>query len=211
MSMVIHDVEQGTDEWRRVRMGIPTSSEFATVMRTKGRGENGESKERTSYLLKLAGERLTGEPMYNYTNADMERGKEMEDEARQFYAFTRGADPSRVGFVTNHGAGCSPDSFIDAAGMLEIKTAYPHILAAKLLAGDFPPEHKAQCQGGLWVAEREWIDLIIYWPKMPPFFIRATREETYIKQIEDAVARFNDELAAIVERLRGIGQMRPAA
>lgn len=209
--MIVHEVEQGTEAWYRVRMGMPTSSEFATVMRTKGRGENGESKERKSYLLKLAGERITGEPMYNYTNADMERGKRMEDEARQFYAFTRGADPVRVGFVTNHDAGCSPDSFIDAAGMLEIKTAYPHILADKLLAGDFPSEHKAQCQGGLWVTEREWADLIIYWPKMPPFVMRATRDEIYIKQISDAVARFNDELAATVEQIRKAGEVRTAA
>src|SRR6185312_8191995 len=96
-----------------------------------------------------------------------ERGKIMEDEARNFYAFTSAVEPERVGFIQNGPRGCSPDSLIGASGMLEIKTALPHILIDRILKDDAPPEHKAQCQGNLWIAEREWIDLAIYWPRLP--------------------------------------------
>ena len=37
----IVECEQGTDEWIAARMGIPTASEFHTVM-ANGRGRKGE-------------------------------------------------------------------------------------------------------------------------------------------------------------------------
>jgi len=64
--VIVHDVEQGSEEWFKVRAGMPTASEFATVM-ASGRG-GGDSKTRRTYMLKLAGEILTGEPKENYSN-----------------------------------------------------------------------------------------------------------------------------------------------
>lgn len=200
MTIEIIDCQQGTDEWFRARAGLPTASEFSTVM-ASGRG-GGESKTRRTYMLKLAGEILTGEPQERYTNAHMERGHVMEDEARSWYAFTRDVEPQQVGFIKNGRKGYSPDSLIGADGLLEVKTALPHILIDKLLSGEFSPEHKAQCQGGLWVAEREWIDLITYWPKLPPLVVRAHRDEVYIAQLSRAVDQFNEELDEIVNQIR---------
>lgn len=196
----IIDCEQGTEEWFRARMGIPTASEFKTLLGIKK--EAREKITRRTYMLKLAGEILTGEPMENYSNGHMERGKIMEDEARSFYAFMHDVEPERIGFLKNGQKGCSPDSLVGGNGMLEIKTALPHILADLVLKDEFPPEHKAQCQGGLLVAEREWIDIAVYWPKMPRLVKRAYRDEAYIKDLETAIAQFNDELAATVEELR---------
>jgi hypothetical protein len=207
MPATIFEMEQGSPDWFAARAGLPTASEFATVL---AKGKNGEeSKTRKTYMLKLAGEILTGEPMENYTNAHMERGKVMEEEARDGYAFIKNCDPLRVGFIRNGDKGCSPDSLIGDAGMLEIKTALPHILIEKLLRDEFPPEHKAQCQGALWVAEREWIDIAVYWPKLPLFVKRATRDDGYIANLAGAVAKFNEELAETVERIRRYGEPKP--
>ncbi len=200
MSVVVLDCEQGSDEWRAARAGIPTASEFSSIL------AKGEGKMRRSYMLRLAGERLTGSPAETYSNAHMERGREMEAEARDYYSLVSGP-VTRVGFVRDDakGAGCSPDSFIGARGALEIKTALPAILIDKIDRGGFPPEHKAQCQGVLWVAEREWIDLLVYWPSMPPYTVRARRDEDYIATLAGEVARFNDDLAALVEKVRRYG------
>jgi hypothetical protein len=206
--MEIITCEQGTDEWFRSRMGIPTASEFATVM-AKGRS-GGDSKTRQTYLYKLAGELITGEPMESYSNAHMERGKVMEDEARSFYEFMTDAQCERVGFIRNGRKGASPDSLIGANGMVEIKTKLPHLMIETILRGEFPPEHKAQCQGQLWVAEREWIDIAVYWPGMPPFVQRATRDEAYIRELSGAVDAFNAELDMIVDKVRAHG-LRKAA
>jgi hypothetical protein len=208
MSMQIIDCEQGSQEWFRVRAGMPTTSEFATVM-ASGRG-GGESKTRRTYMLKLAGELITGEPMESYSNVHMERGKEMEAEARDLYAFTFDAEPQRVGFIINGPKGCSPDSFLSTNGMLEIKTKLPHLMIECLLKDEFPPEHKAQCQGALWVAERDFIDICVYWPKMPLFVKRATRDEVYIKTLSEAVDQFNSELAETVARIKNYDLRRAA-
>lgn len=201
--MQILTMEQGSEAWFRARAGMPTASEFATVM-AKGRGGE-DSKTRRTYMLKLAGEILTGEPMESFTNAHMERGKAMEDEARDLYAFQVDDECERVGFVVNGSKGASPDSLIGTAGAVEIKTKLPHLLIDVLLKGEFPAEHKAQCQGVLWVAEREWIDIAVYWPRLPLFTKRAYRDEAYIATMSAAVDAFNDELQETVERVRRYG------
>lgn len=194
----IYRGEQGTDEWRQMRAGIPTASEFATVL-AKGRG-GGESKTRRTYLLKLAGERLTGEPAESYSNGHMERGKAMEAEARDAYAFMRDAEYEQVGFIRNGNAGCSPDGLIGDDGMVEIKTKLPHLQLEVLLANELPAEHIAQCQGALWIAEREWLDFVSYWPRLNLFVTRVVRDEAYIARLKIEVADFNEELDTIVRR-----------
>ena len=151
--MQIIDCEQGSPEWFAARAGIPTASQFATVM-ASGRG-GAESKTRRTYMLKLAGEIITGDPMDSFSNAHTERGHEMEPEARNFYAFRHDVDPQLIGFIRNGNAGASPDSLIGENGLLEIKTKLPHLLIDVTLRGEFPTDHKAQCQGQLWIAERE--------------------------------------------------------
>ncbi len=197
--MEIFECDQRSPEWFAARAGIPTASMFATVM---AKGKGGESKTRRTYLLKLAGEILTGQPMDNFQNDHMERGRIMEDEARNFYIFMKDAEPRSVGFIRNGDKGASPDSLLGDDGLLEIKTKLPHLMVDLILKDAFPPEHKAQCQGQLWVAEREWLDLIVYWPDLPLFVKRVRREEPYIEDLSAAVDAFNDDLRQMVETVR---------
>lgn len=199
---------QGSPEWFKARLGIPTASEFASVM-TKGRA-GAESRTRLSYLYKLAGERLTGEVMETFTTPHMERGRLMEEEARSVYRFVSGRDCETVGFLRRGRAGASPDALIGGDGLLEIKTKLPHLLIEALLKGEFPPDHKAQCQGQLWIADRAWIDLAVYWPGLPIFIVRAERDEAYIRELAEAIETFNDELDRVVARIAACGRMEAA-
>lgn len=197
------ECEQKSAEWYEARRGLVTASMFGTVM-ASGKGGS-ESATRRSYMLKLAGEIISGEPMVNYTNEAMERGTMMEPEIRERYAFEHGVEITPVGFIKNGTKGCSPDGLIGEDGMIEIKSAAPHVLIDILLRGEPPPKHQPQCQGGLWVAERKWCDLVIgSSAKLPLFVYRHHRAEQYIKTIAGAVADFNAELRGIVERLRGM-------
>lgn len=200
MGIEIFDCPQNSEEWFRVRMGIPTASAFATVM-AKGK-DGGPSVTRRTYMHKLAGEIITGEPCENYSNAYMERGHAMEQEARDLYCFVHDAPLTRVGFVRRGYCGCSPDSLIGEDGILQIKTAAPHILIEHILADKFPAEHMAQCQGELFVTERQWLDIAIYYPKMPLFVKRIARDETYIANLVRALDDFTHELGVVVSRLR---------
>lgn len=203
MGPQIIDCEQGTPEWYAARMGIPTASEFKTIIGIKKDAR--EKVTRRTYMLKLAGEIVTGKPMESYSNDHMERGKVMEDEARDLYAFMADADPQRVGFIRNGPKGCSPDSLVGDKGVLEVKTKLAHLTIDCILKNEFPPEHKAQCQGALWVAEREWVDICVYWPGLPLFVKRAYRDEPFIRDLSRAVDDFNAELAETVERVRRYG------
>ena len=199
IDLQIIDVEQGTPEWFAARLGIPTASMFDTVM-AKGRG-GGESKTRRTYLLKLAGERITGQPQESYSNAHMERGKEMEAEARELYALVSGNNPELVGFMRRGKAGASPDAVIGDDGLLEIKTKLPSMQIEVLLANRLPPEHEAQVHGQLWVSGRSWCDFVSYWPGLPIFIHRVERDERRIAEIAVAVEQFNQELEAVLAQL----------
>lgn len=194
------DCEQGQPEWFALRAGIITTSELKSVI------AKGEGKVRRSYMLRLAGERITGVPAETYENHHMVRGRDMEAEARDLFAFAHDVEPQRVGFIRNGRIGCSPDSLLGDDAMLEVKTKLPALLIETILRNDMPPEHRAQCQGALWVAERERITIACYWPGMPLFAHETRRDEDYIAMLRSETDRFNDELDALVEKVRRYGE-----
>lgn len=200
---IFNDIEQGSDEWLEARMGIPTASMFNEVMAKVG-PRGGVPKGRQTYLYKLAGEILSGEPMASYTNADMERGQEREAEARDLYAMINDVEPVQVGFVRNGACGASPDAMVGDDGLWENKDALPHIQIDRLMNGVLPPQHKAQCQGQLMVCERQWLDFMSYSRGLPPLIIRVDRDENYIDALADEVDYFVAELNILVKKIREI-------
>lgn len=199
MGVQILTMEQGSPEWHQARLGIPTASNFKHIL------AKGEGKTRRSYMLKLAAEIITGEIGEDFKSQAMERGNDMEAEARELYAFAHAASPQRVGFIRNGPVGWSPDSLLGDKGALEIKTQRADLLIETILKDQFPSEHRAQCQGGLWVGEREWIDLPIYWPRMPLFVKRAYRDDLFIKTLATEVDRFLAELHDLVASIQRYG------
>lgn len=197
---VYRDIIQGSPEWLAARAGIPTASMYSAVL-ANGKG-GAPSKTRATYMLKLAGERLTGEPKDSFSNAHMERGHIHEPLAREAYGFLRDVEPEQVGFIRSGDTGASPDFLVGTDGMLEIKSKLAHLHLEVLLADRVPPEHAAQVQGQLWVAEREWSDFVSYWPKLELFVKRVYRDEGEIKRIAAGVDKFNTELNELVARFQ---------
>lgn len=192
------DVEQGSEQWAFLRCGIATSSDFNIVLR-----DGATSKTYHEYKLKKVGEILTGQPADNYTNWHHERGKQYEPLARDEFAFYHpDVTLDRIGFIKNDIAGCSPDSLIGKDGGLEIKTMLPHLLLDIILKEKFPSQFKAQCQGNIWISEREWWDLAIFWPGLPIYVKKIWRDDGYIANLAGAVRQFNDEVAKTVEQVR---------
>jgi len=200
----IFDVDQGTPEWYLCRSGIPTCSRFGHVL-AKGRGGD-ESKVRLAYLYQLADEVIYHDPLdgQGFTNEHIERGKLLEAEARSIYALENDVIPQQVGFIRNHTvrAGGSPDALLGQEGTLEIKTMLPRLWIKHAIVGTAPAEFYPLIQGILWVSDRKWCDLMIYWPKRRPHIVRYERDEDYIARLAKAVAAFNAELDAIVAAYR---------
>lgn len=207
--LVIFDCEQGTSEWFDCRLGIPTASNFAAIMAT---GRNGdESLMRANLLHRLAGEQITGVVgEEEYRSFAMNRGKALEDEARESYCRRKDAVAKRVGFGRNFSGlklcGASPDALLGFDGGLEIKTMRPDLLIPLLSRPTLTmPQHKAQVQGNMLVFEREWWDLTIYaGAKMPAADIRIYRDDSYINDLHNQIQIFNHDLKKLVERLRNM-------
>ncbi len=204
MPPIIHDVEQGSNAWIECRLGIPTASKFKDIL-AKGRG-GAESKTRTGYMINLASERISGEPCDTYYGNHMARGHRMEPMARAEYEWKYDIDVELVGFVTNDFGfgeiGYRPDCFIGERGLGEIKSRLPLILAEVVKRNAIPPGDWAQVQGGLWAAEKEWLDYIVWWPGLPLFVKRTGRDTKYIRVLSDAVECFMGELDELEYKMR---------
>ncbi len=196
MGVEFFDCAQNSEEWKRLRCGIPTASEFSSIL------AKGDGKTRRSYMHRLAGEIITGQPAETYESLDMLRGREMEQQAMSMYSFEYDIECKRVGFARNGRVGASPDALIGDRGLLEIKTKKAALLIECILRDEFPPEHKAQVQGQLWVCNFEWCDIAVFWPGMPLFVKRSYRDEPYIAELARAVSLFNAEVDMVVDKIR---------
>lgn len=196
--MRINNCEQGTEEWFAARLGIPTASAFKNIYTSGGKASTSASV----YAHKLIAERLMGYHPESYTNEAMERGIELEGEARGLYQFAQDEECRQVGFVTldDGSTGCSPDGLIDSGG-LEIKCPSPHVHVKYLLAGKCPAEYVPQVQGSIWICEADWWDFMSYHPDMQPLIVRVYRDDEYIAGLAAEIAKFNDKLASMREVL----------
>ena len=193
----IINCEQNSPEWSLARAGIVTASCFKDVM-AKGQG-----KMRRNYLLRIVGERLSGQPFESYYNRDMERGHALEDDARDEYCIETGHVVERIGFMRRGEVGYSPDALIGDDGLLEIKTKDYHLHLECILENRVPPEHMKQLQGGLWVSARQWIDFCSYSPGLTSFIQRVYRDETMIARIKVEVEEFLADVHKTIEQVKG--------
>lgn len=198
---IIREIEQGSADWLAMRLGIVTCSELDCLL-VSGKGEAGFGVAAFTYMDQLIGERITGEAAeLPFSTRATERGHELEGKARELYRARTDLSYEEVGIILNHGIGYSPDALVGDDGLTEVKTKLPKFQVGVILAGEIPKEHFAQCQGGLWVSEREWIDFISYWPGMPLFIKRAYRDEEYIRKLAERVSTFHEIMEARMERV----------
>ena len=191
---IIREIEQGSADWLALRLGIVTCSELDCLL-VNGKGPEGFGAGAMSYMDQLIGERITGEAAeLPFSTRATERGKEFELLARDLYQIREEVEVEEVAIILNHGIGYSPDGLIGDMGLTEIKSKLPKFQVSVILAGEVPKEHVAQCQGGLYVSGREWIDFVSYWKGMPLFVKRMHRDETYIAKLAERVTTFNELL-----------------
>lgn len=203
--MIIHNMEQGTDEWYQVRCGIPTASEFSKLITSKGE----PSKSLGKYAYLLAAEKYANKPLDGWEgNQWTERGKLLEADARELYAFQYDVEPEQIGFVTDDQKryGCSPDSLVGDKGLLEIKCLKAENHAEALVYykknKKCPTTYVQQTQGQILVCEREWCDLFFYHPDLPHLTIRQERNDEFIKKLQNQIALVEQERDKVYQILQ---------
>jgi len=205
--MIIHEVEQRTEEWYKLRLGIPTGSAFSKLITSKG----DRSKSLPEYAATLAGEKFAGKELEAWEgNQWTERGKELEVDAKEFYEFTNDVEVKEVGFITTDekDAGCSPDGLVNDDGMVEFKClkAERHIKAIMYHRkhGRAQPEYIAQPQGQMLIAERKWCDLVFYHPELPTLVIKQLYDEDFCMTLNQLITEVLTERNNIVTVLNDL-------
>lgn len=201
---IVTDIEQGTPEWLALRLGIVTASELDCLL-VSGKHPTGFGVAAFTYMDQLIGERITEEAaeLPFQTKATI-RGHEQEGVALELYEALEEIKVQKVGIILNRGIGYSPDGLVGTDGLIEIKTKLPKFQVGVILSGEVPKEHVAQCQGGLWASDREWIDFISYWPGMPLFVKRMNRDEAMIRKIAERVKLFYEILDERMNKVLGV-------
>lgn len=197
---------QRTAEWFARRAGKFTGSRFADLMAVT---KSGPSASRRNLLATLAVERITGACVETYSNAAMQRGIELEEEARQAYEAHAGTLCVEIDFIDHPNVpmvGVSPDGLVGDDGLVEIKcqaSMAKHLDAIR--TGAHAAEYRWQIQGQLWVTGRQWCDAVSYDPRFPQRLqlavTRVMRDDDAIAQLAAAVGEAEVEVARIVAEL----------
>lgn len=186
------DVIQGSDGWLDQRRGIVTASVIGQLVTPKTLKIAANDKSR-SIVAQLVAERITGYTDPQYVSDDMLRGHDEEAQAREKYAEVY-APVREVGFLLRKEdtwkLGYSPDGLVGDDGLIEVKAPRAKGHLSTILGDEVPAEHMAQCQAGLLVSGREWLDFISFSGGMPMWHKRVYPDPAWQEAIVAAVEQF---------------------
>jgi YqaJ-like viral recombinase domain len=206
LSVKFYNVAQGSDEWYRLRIGRPTSSQFHRIVTPKGE----PSKQAMAYLYRLVAERLLNETLDDDIGfvSYVRDGKEREPQAVQLFNFTNEVQLEPGGFITTDDGrlGASPDRVLK--GMkegVEVKCPAPQTQIKYLLDGP-GDDYRAQVQGHLLVADAfQAVHFYTFHPQMPPFHKVTLPDRHYQVALRSALSAFCDALDIMHERAKSLG------
>jgi YqaJ-like viral recombinase domain len=202
---IFHDVAQYSEEHDRLRLGIPTSSNFHKIITPQGK----PSKQWREYACVLIAERLLHQKLEFYNSTAMERGLIVEAEAADWYEFDQDVTVQRVGFITDdeHRMGCSPDRLVGDNGLLEIKAPLPHTQVEYGLSGEVGERFRPQLQGQLYISQRRWVDILCWHDVLPKVVVRVEPDEKFIAALDRELQIFNYFIERVMEKIRAISEL----
>ena len=202
---IFHDVAQYSEEHDRLRLGIPTSSNFHKIITPQGK----PSKQWREYACVLIAERLLHRKLEFYNSPAMERGLIVEAEAADWYEFDQDVTVQRAGFITDdrQSIGCSPDRVVGDEGLLEIKAPLPHTQVEYWLSGELGERFRPQLQGQLYVSQRCWVDILCWHDVLPKLVMRVEPDEKFIASLDRELQIFNYFIERVMEKIRATSEL----
>lgn len=201
------EMDQGSEAWLAERCGMLTASEMKNIMTPTGKVADNDKTR--AHVYELAAQRLTGFVEPRYISDDMMRGHADEIDARIAYEKAYGGT-STVGFIVNSKwgfpIGFSPDWLVGKDGLAESKSRAQRFqvqtIAEYVSADTIPGEFMLQCQTGLLVSERAWLDFCSYSNGMPMAVIRVMPIQAIQDAIIAAATAFEAKVAAVMQDYR---------
>ncbi len=161
--MVKHkDIVQGSTEWFDLKLKYPLTASEAQAIGSQGKGLE------TLCWDKMA-EKESSAPRDSFTNKHLERGVELEPQAREIYSLETGNEVEIVGFITDESiskvGGASPDSLVNEDGLLEIKCYEDKKYFRAMKKGlEIESAYLWQMQMQMLFTGRKWCDFAVYNP-----------------------------------------------
>lgn len=187
---------------------VPRATGIAKALRGEDPAEASDIAKR--YAADTAIERISGKPFGEPAKTWLlERGHKMEREARMVYEERTKSFVTEAGLCVLDDApfAYSTDGLVDDDGLIEVKAP---IAGDKIIGmwtdGDVS-EYEPQCQGGLWITNRKWCDLLMYCPDLGAcgkdlFVKRIFRDEEFIDDMVRHLARFQAMVSSYEAVLR---------
>lgn len=195
-----HDIKQGSGGWHRMRLGRITASRLKRAMGNES-------------IIDSVVDDLVADKVYGMKNIKQGRvtqamrdGIVREPLVRQAYARECNMTVVECGFIINREhplLGYSPDGVVEGGkGLLEIKC--PTASTMKRYMEDNERAYQDyfwQLNGGMLVADAEFIDLAVWHPEYSMFVLRISRNRDIDTDIEARVATIQTRLDARMKRL----------
>lgn len=203
MTLTVYtDVVQNTEEWFELRRGMLTASTIGQLI-TPAKLQVANNPDSRALIAQLAAERITGWSEDNYVSFDMQRGRDDEPRARDFYSKHR-APVTEVGYMVRdffdgYQLGYSPDGLVGDDGLIEVKSRIPKRQVPLVVAGVVPLEHMAQIQAGLLVSGRDWCDYISWAGGMAFWPVRVHPDDEWQSAIVDAASAAEKAITQMVD------------
>lgn len=206
--MKIINVEQGSGEWLRLRLGKITGTRLKSVM--------GGKQAQKTLIYELVAEQLSGRAEELYRTPAMQWGTDHEDDAVVLYEKLTKSKTEAVGFCTSDQysyLGLSPDRLIKKGKKyikgVEVKCPSTKVAVKYRAEGGVPGEYKWQVINYFLVCDdlRE-LDFVVYDPRiirpeLKLHIVTVTRKELAedIALAKERLAEFRDEWRMVWEKL----------
>lgn len=191
--LIFLDCEQGSEEWLTARLGIPTATGISNIVTPAGK----KSASYNAYLAELVAESIEGLNENSFQSGDMQRGNQLEPQARMAYEFETDCNVVQVGGVylnANKDLMISPDGLMPKLKKgLEIKCPKMKTHIKYILEGGVPNEYIIQVQSALWVTGYETWDFVSYCPeyqKQTLYIYTAQRDPVLMKAFDVYIPKF---------------------
>jgi YqaJ-like viral recombinase domain len=215
MGFLVINCEQGSEEWHKARAGVITASMFSTAReKLKVGPRKGQPSEKAlNYAFRLAIERISREPLdEGFETWQMNRGHNLEPEARAEHEVYAGVMIERAGFITTDDGifGASADGFFDQSGKRkgsEYKCLVAPDRLRDVLLSDDISDFMDQVQGCMWISGLTDWHFGLYCPALKPvnkhFYLQeVARNDDYIHDLEKDLWQFKLLVDDFERRLR---------